>query len=58
MSTNEADRDAPMVFNEDEDAPVKRKTRKARKARMPDGERDQLDYAWNEPGAPFRSADY
>jgi hypothetical protein len=24
----------------------------------PPGERDQLDYAWNEPGAPFRSADY
>lgn len=23
-----------------------------------DTPRDQLDYAWNEPGAPFRSGDY
>jgi hypothetical protein len=24
----------------------------------PDGERDQMDYPWNEPGAPFKSGDY
>jgi hypothetical protein len=32
--------------------------RSARRRTMPDGEKDQLDYAWNEPGAPFRSGDY
>jgi hypothetical protein len=32
--------------------------RRQAQARMPDGERDQLDYPHNVPGAPFQSGDY
>lgn len=32
--------------------------RRRRRPQMPDGEHDQLDDPWNEPGAPFRSGDY
>jgi hypothetical protein len=43
-----------LVLVQTRSAPVVRRSRRG----PPDGERDQMDYAWNEPGAPFRSADY
>lgn len=50
--------DAPMTFEDSDEKPRGKPRKPRRKAQMPDGERDQLDYPWNEPGAPFRSGDY
>lgn len=37
---------------------VEQPPRRRRQAQMPEGERDQLDYPHNAPGAPFQSGDY
>jgi len=49
---------------EDQDKKEKPEDQKAKpftkkKGKGPrDHEKDQMDYPWNEPGAPFRSSDY
>ena len=47
-----------MTGVNDDNVEKKEDKKPRRRRKMPDGEKDQMDYPWNEPGAPFRDANY